>query len=82
MELTETFGNIVNFEFDPLYKWNVWTSGSITYGDISSQNTRIGSELEIKDIAFGIDRNYSRDYLIGRLSNLLNSFCLSRKQYL
>ena len=65
MELTETFGNIVNFEFDPLYKWNVWTSGSITYGDISSQNTRIGSELEIKDIAFGIDRNYSRDYLIG-----------------
>ena len=64
-ELTETFGNMVNFEFDPLYKWNVWTSGAITYGDISSQNTRIGSELEIKDIALGIDRNYSKDYLIG-----------------
>ena len=65
LKFVDIFGSKVNFSYDPIFQWSIWTSGTLSYGDIDTEGTRLGSKTKIKDLSFGFDKQISSDYLLG-----------------
>jgi hypothetical protein len=65
IKFVDVFGSKVNFAYDPILQWSIWTSGTVSYGDVETEGTKLGSKTKIKDLSFGFDRQISNDYLLG-----------------
>jgi outer membrane autotransporter protein len=65
LKFVDVFGSKVNFAYNPILQWSIWTSGTVSYGDVETEGIKLGSKTKIKDLSFGFDRQISNDYLLG-----------------
>jgi len=65
LKFVDVFGSKVSFAYDPIFRWSVWTSGTVSYGDTETDGIKLGSKTKIKDLSIGFDKQISNDYLFG-----------------
>ena len=48
VKLVDVFGSKVNFAYDPLLQWSIWTSGTVSYGDTETEGTKSVSYTHLR----------------------------------